>query len=133
METALRLHFMQKEFDWRTGEIDMESVTINGERYNLYKNLQDFVKFTMQHLLETNSFSEKELCNLEDKEYCKETFNLDFPLLSKNRWAYSNDVNHPRYYAENGFFVKGYYLCNHWFDNDEKFADWLRKLSLENK
>ncbi len=117
----------------------MESITINGEKYNLYKNLQDFVKFTMQRLLDSNSLSEKELYNLENKKYCKETFNLDFPLLSKDRRAYANDIKHPRYYAENGFFVKGYYLCNHWFDKDdsddkgcgEKFAEWLRKLSLE--
>ena len=92
----------------------MDSVKINGQTYNLYKNLQDFVKYTMQKLLETNSLSDS---------------NLDFPLLSKDKDAFAKDKQHCRYYAESGFFVKGYYLCNHWFDKDEKFfANWLKGL-----
>lgn len=106
----------------------LEIVTIKGEKYNTHKNLQDFVKFTMQELLEKNALSDSELKNLEDKEYCKRIFNLDYPLLSKDRWAYAKDKKHPRYYAKEGFFVNGYYLCNHWFDNDEYFADWLKSL-----
>ena len=107
----------------------MDSVKINGQTYNLYKNLQDFVKYTMQKLLETNSLSDSELQKLENKEYCKKIFNLDFPLLSKDKDAFAKDKQHCRYYAESGFFVKGYYLCNHWFDKDEKFfANWLKEL-----
>ena len=109
----------------------MDSVIINGQTYNLYKNLQDFVKYTVQKLLETNSLSDIELKNLEDKDYCKEVFNLDFPLLSKDKEAFAKDKKHQRYYAESGFFVNGYYLCNHWFEKNEQFfADWLKSLSL---
>lgn len=108
----------------------MDSVKINGQSYNLHKNLQDFAKYTIQKLLEANSLSDKELQSLENKDFCKETFNLNYPLLSRDRFAYAEDKNHPRYYAESGFFVKGYYLCNHWFDDcEEKFAEWLRGLS----
>ena len=109
----------------------MNLVKINGQTYNLHKNLQNFVKYTIQKLLETNSLSEKELQNLENKDYCKKIFNLNYPLLSKERFAYAEDKKHPRYYAETGFFVKGYYLCNHWFDScEEKFAEWIKGLSL---
>lgn len=110
----------------------MDSVKINGQPYNLYKNLQDFVKYTMQKLLETDSLSEEERQNLENKEYCKRVFNLDYPLLSKDRFAYAKDKNHPRYYAESGFFVKGYYLCNDWYekDNEEQFSKWLKGLTV---
>ena len=107
----------------------MESIIINNQHYNLYKNLQDFVKFTIRQLLENHSLSEQEMKNLEDKDYCKETFNLNFPLLSKDRFAFAEDRNHPRYYAKEAFFVKGYYLCNHWFDQDEEFSNWLKSLS----
>ena len=68
--------------------------------------------------------------NLEDKDYCKETFNLNFPLLSKDRFAFAEDRNHPRYYAKETFFENGYYLCNHWFEQQEEdFANWLKNLS----
>mgnify|MGYP007069954241 CR=1 FL=1 len=108
----------------------MKSVNINGNIYNLHKNLQDFVKYTLQKLLETNSLSEEEIKNLEDKEYCKDTFNLNYPLLSRDRFAYAEDKNHPRYYAKSGFFVQGYYLCNHWFeDNEDFFSKWLMEIS----
>ena len=108
----------------------MESVVIKGQSYNLHKNLQDFVKYTIQKLLETNSLTNEDLQNLQMKEYCKEKFNLNFPLLSKDRFAYAEDKKHPRYYAESGFFVQGYYLCNHWFeDNEEFFSKWLMEIS----
>lgn len=107
----------------------MESVTINSQHYNLYKNLQDFVKFTIRQLIETNSLPEYELKNLEDKDYCKKTFNLNYPMLSKDRFAFAEDKKHPRYYAKEAFFEKEYYLCNHWFNEDKEFANWLKTLS----
>lgn len=106
----------------------MDYVSINGRRYNLHKNLQDFVFFTMKNLLETNSIPEDELECLFDKEYCKEIFDLKFPLLSEDRFAYKSDENHPRYYADT--IGKGYYLCNEWHPkrNEEKFSEWLQSL-----
>ena len=107
----------------------MDSVKINGHIYNLHKNLQDFVKYAVQKLLETDSLTDEDLQNLENKEYCKKVFNLNYPLLSKDKFAYAEDKKHPRYYAKSGFFVKEYYLCNHWFEKDEeKFSEWLKEL-----
>lgn len=83
----------------------MDYVIINNQRFNLKKNLQDFVKYTMQKLLETNSISEDEVNKLQDKDYCKRTFNLKFPLLSKDKFAYSTDKDHLRYYTEDGFYI----------------------------
>mgnify|MGYP003571505636 CR=1 FL=1 len=107
----------------------MNSVIINGQHYNLVPNLQDFVKYTIQRLLETNSLSAFEVRNLQDKNYCKKIFNLNFPLLSKDRMAYSTDKSHPRYYARESFFVNGFFLCIHWFDNKKCFSKWLESLS----
>lgn len=39
------------------GKFNMDYVIINNQRFNLKKNLQDFVKYTMQKLLETNTIS----------------------------------------------------------------------------
>lgn len=104
-------------------------VYVNGKRYNLHKNLQDFVCFTMKNLLETNSIPKNELERLFDIEYCKETFNLKFPLLSKDRFACTSDKNHPRYYADT--IAQRYYLCNDWYParNEEKFSEWLESLA----
>lgn len=109
----------------------MDYVKINCNIFNLeYNKLQDFVKYAIQKLLETESLSEEEIENLENKEYCKEIFNLDYPLLSKEETAYAKDTKHHRYYAKSGFYVKGYYLCNHWFKrNEDKFTEWLKNLS----
>lgn len=109
----------------------MKPIKIDGQFYNLQKNLQDFVKYTMQKLLESNSISEDELQNLQDKDYCKETFNLKYPLLSKSREAYATDKDHPRYYSKDGFYVNGFYLCNDWYEdrNEKFFSDWLKTLA----
>ena len=107
----------------------MTSVKIKNCHFNLEKNLQDFVIYTMHKLLMLNAIPEDELEKLQQKDYCKETFDLDFPLLTKNPTEFNKDKKHPRYYSKETFFVNGFYLCNHWFDQDKKFADWLLKLS----
>ena len=109
----------------------MESVIINKLHFNVEKNLQDFVQFTMRKLLSTNSISDNELEKLQNLEYCKSTFGLKFPLFSKDKDAYAKDEKHLRYYAKETFFEKGFYLCNDWYpDKSEKlFSDWLRMLA----
>ncbi len=109
----------------------MESVTINGERFNIKMNLQDFVQFTMKKLFSLNAISDSELELLQDKDYCKIKFNLNYPLLSKDKEAFASDIKHVRYYAKETFFEEGFYLCNHWFpeQNEEPFAKWLEELA----
>ncbi|MBR3814628.1 MAG: hypothetical protein IKK38_12235 [Spirochaetaceae bacterium] len=110
----------------------MKTVIINGHHFNLEKNLQDFVKFTMQKLLASNSISQEELKNLQDKDYCKSTFNLKYPLLSKDSNAYKKDEQHPRYYAKETFFSNDLYLCNDWYPKNEKpFSKWIRKIAKQ--
>ncbi len=108
----------------------MDYVIINNQRFNLKRNLQDFVKYTMQKLLETNSISEGEVNKLQDKDYCKRTFNLKFPLLSKDKFAYSTDKDHLRYYTEDGFYINGFFLCNDWYEdrNEANFSNWIKSL-----
>lgn len=108
----------------------MDCVTINGLRFNIEKNLQDFVQLTMHKLLSTNSVSENELKKLQDLAYCKSTFGLKFPLLSKDKDSYAKDDKHLRYYAKETFFENGFYLCNDWYPdkNEKPFSDWLKNL-----
>lgn len=108
----------------------MEQITINGQRYNLKKNFQDFVRYTMKKLLETHSLTDDELLHLENKDYCKETFNLNFPLLSKDRNAHASDEKHLRYFSQEVFFEEPFYLCNDLYERSEEFfSKWLKKLA----
>lgn len=69
------------------------------------------------------SFSITVLRNLQDSAYCKNEFNIDFPVLSTEpiRTGGRN-----RYYVKP---VKGYYICNDWREqeNREKLEDWLSR------
>lgn len=110
---------------------EVKKVYIKGKSYSLEKNLQDFVLYTIRRLLENNAISEEELINLQNKNYCKKAFNLDFPLLTKNPNVYQHDTHHSRYYAKETFFIKDFYLCNHWFKQDSLFSEWLISLSVK--
>ncbi|MCR4733508.1 MAG: hypothetical protein K5829_00675 [Treponema sp.] len=110
---------------------EVKKVYIKGKSYSLEKNLQDFVLYTMRRLLENNAISEEELIKIQDKDYCKKLLNLDFPLLTKNPAEYQNDIQHSRYYAKETFFIKDFYLCNHWFKQDDLFSKWLQSLSVK--
>ena len=111
----------------------MDSIIINKLRFNVEKNLQDFVQFTMRKLLSTNSIPDVELENLQNFEYCKSTFGLKFPLLSTEKNAYANDDKHHRYYSKETFFEKGFYLCNDWYPekSERLFSVWLRMLAKQ--
>ena len=107
----------------------MESVKIKSFHFNLEKNLQDFVIFTMKELLKIQAIPKDELENLQNKDYCKKTFDLNYPLLTKDPDQWNEDKNHPRYYSKQRFYVDELYLCNHWFQQDSLFAEWLKKIS----
>ena len=98
----------------------MANLVINNQTFDL----QRFVINSMKLLISV--ISETELANLQDKQYCSNTFGLNFPLLSKDRKEYLKDKNHYRYYAQNTFFEKNLYLCNDWYDkNANKFLAWF--------
>ncbi len=74
--------------------------------------------------------SMQELSDLQDARYCKQKFDLNYPLLSKNRF---DSRGYPRYYKES-ILINGepFYLCNQWFEtpanNDRPYLlRWLRE------
>lgn len=63
------------------------------------------------------------LDKLQDKDYCKEEFDIDYPVLSRERIRTSNRY---RYYAEP---VDGYYICSEWYERfRERLEIWLLNL-----
>ena len=100
----------------------MANLVINGKNYDL----QDFVISTMKLLLRANAISQNELGNLQNINYCQQTFNLNFPLLSSNPSAFDTDGYHSRYYVQSTFFEHNLYLCNHWYDNNaDLYLNWF--------
>lgn len=100
----------------------MAQITINGQQHQL----QNFVIHAMKLLMRANAISADEMTHLQDSDYCRQTFNLHYPLLSSDFAAFRTDESHSRYYAQETFFENNLYLCNHWFDeNSEPFLNWF--------
>ena len=84
----------------------------------------------LRHSLETYAFSDEEISCLQDKNYSKDTFGLQFPLLRKTESASAPKIE--RYYAKpveiNGAF---YFICSEWYDKSRPML--LTWIDLHNK
>jgi hypothetical protein len=72
------------------------------------------------------------MLKIQDKEYCKKTFNLQFPLIRLTSKGYKDNAGHGRYWSREIFGGK-YYVCSQWWKDyhDEYLARlkiWLLKL-----
>lgn len=78
-----------------------------------------------------NKISEKEISNLCDSNYSKETFGIPYPVLVEysdiEENAFINNIR--RYYTSvYKFNDKKYLLCNHWTEgNRKKYNEWLKQ------
>lgn len=72
----------------------------------------------------SDKISSTEVQKLQDADYSKQTFDINYPLLSKGRII----NGHARYYVS-PLLIKGvkYYVCQEWFDrNYQKLETWLK-------
>lgn len=72
----------------------------------------------------SDKISSTEVQKLQDADYSKQTFDINYPLLSKERII----NGHARYYVS-PLLIKGvkYYICQEWFDrNYQKLETWLK-------
>ena len=96
------------------------------------ESVQDYVKKIIRQLLNNNLLSSNEIENLQDKEYCKRTFALQFPLIRNTSEGYKDNTGKPRYYSREIFGGK-YYLCSQWWKDKHptyliKLKEWLMLL-----
>lgn len=102
---------------------------------DLYKNenecIQDYVKRLLYILFSNNLLSEEMIFQLQNKEYCKIVFDINYPLLEQ-------DINKirpagkARYYTTSKLQNK-YYICKEWWkDNfpvyEKKLKAWVDKI-----
>lgn len=100
-------------------------------------SFQTFVKNTLDYMFDHNLLSDNELINLQDKEYCKKTFYLDFPLLETDKSKIKDKSGVNRYWSTYPFKNNEYYACSQWwkekFDIYEPlFEKWILKILKNN-
>lgn len=98
------------------------------------ESVQDYIKKIMRLLLNNNVLSPQEIERLQDKEYCKKTFYLQFPLLRKVSEGHKDTSGRGRYWSTERF-GNNFFVCSQWWKDHhaiylQKFNQWL--LSLRN-
>lgn len=87
------------------------------------------VRTVLREMLENGEVSKEEVEKMQTKQYSKETFDIQYPLLQKVK---STDVESPRRYYAKPLRIYGdkYYMCSEWYEvpanNDRPFLmKWL--------
>ena len=114
-------------------------VNINGVEVPLSKpdnkSFQDYVKLVMHLLLDKHLLSHDQLEKLKDREYSRDTFLLQFPLLRDMADGYQDDLGHGRYWSRE-IFDNQYYVCSQWWrenhpEHMRAIREWLMSLGGE--
>lgn len=127
-ELFLRAYQLVKMFDTdtyvpsNTKSESTEPKTLNGAKGE--QKIGKIVQTLLRDILESGKLSRLEIESMQEKEYSKQVFNINYPLL---RHA---DTGHTRrYYAESKSLSIGgnkYYLCCEWFEKSRPFVmKWL--------
>lgn len=99
-------------------------------QFNEFK-IGALVKNKLTYFFNNKKLSAEEIKNLMDKNYCKETFNLKYPLLINKDESKVDNKGRARYWAV--LFDEKYYACNDWYENQrEKFENWCNTIQNKN-
>ena len=98
------------------------SIKLPAPSHSTYTHMKPglLARTALRNVLSSGTLPKKELTDLQDKDYCKKTFDVGYALISKNR-------DPDRYYAD-PVTINGddYYICNDWYDrNKQLLIDWL--------
>jgi len=113
----------------RIGNFSVPTTKESGE------SVQDYVKKIMRILLNNSLLQPKEIKRLQDKEYCKKTFAIQFPLIKNIAEGYKDASGRGRYWSRE-IFGNTFYVCSQWWKAHHethlvKINQWL--LSLVNQ
>ena len=80
---------------------------------------------TLKDVLESGTVTDDEVKLMMTKDYSKQVFSINYPLLAKKR-------NQDRYYAKPLVINnERYFLCNDWFDSNKPYLlKWLEDKQL---
>ena len=106
------------------------AITINQDcKYKktfVTKNINHFNN-KIKYFLKNNKLTTQYISNLKDKNYCKKTFNLKYPLLINKNESRYDDKGRARYWVT--LFEDEYYVCNDWYENQrQNFENWCSEI-----
>jgi hypothetical protein len=98
------------------------------------KKIGILVRSTLPIILSENMISDLEISKLQDTNYSKLTFDLNYPVLKKYQPKLSLEQNrtvsnYTRYYA-NTFKNNNtdYLICSEWYERSiEQYINWLKR------
>lgn len=74
------------------------------------------VRTVLKKMLELGKASKEEIAKMQTREYSKETFDIQYPLLQKA--ALTQGKSPTRYYAAPlRIYGEQYFLCSEWYEN----------------
>lgn len=108
--------------------------TINSDKRTV-KNMAigQFVQHCFRDAYSKNLISENEILNLQNPEYSKTNFNLNFEVL-RYKTRSTTDFNGRNRYYKRELFCDNYYLCSQWITAQwDLFLSWLYKIGYDYK
>lgn len=91
------------------------------------EKIGEYIKGAMRELFYQEVLSPDVIRDLKDKQFCKDTFNLDYPMIVDDKNKRYDGRGYQRYWKD--VFGGKYYVTNHWFEPQRKrFDAWLKKL-----
>lgn len=109
-----------------------ESKITNSHVSPVKMKIGKFVKTTMLDLISNDLIDESEIRNLQNAEYSKITFDIQYPLLRKKRVT---DPDNILRYWKGAVTINGqeFFMCSEWYEqplnNDRPFfMKWLKKI-----
>jgi hypothetical protein len=84
----------------------------------------------MRKIFEQNLLTKEEILKLQNKEYSKKVFNINYEVLRAKNLDIQDKNGNNRYYTKE-IFCGNYYLTSQWVENNhrEHFNNWLNKIT----
>ena len=91
--------------------------TVNGMLIGKY------VQQSIKRIFEIGRLTNLDISNLQTKDYCKEVFGLNYPMLKGSTESRLDKRNNPRYYVSEK--IPGYWFTNDWYErNWDAYLKW---------
>lgn len=101
--------------------------TVNGMK------IGQFVQYSFRKAYEKNLISESEIINLQNVDYSKKSFDVNFEILKNKNRDIKDEKGRPRYYARE-LFCGNYHLTSQWVEPQwDLLIRWLNKIGYEYK
>jgi hypothetical protein len=118
--------FLKQNKSSISSELNIESLIKSKEK----EKIGEFVRDRIVKMYKEGIITQNEIINLQDPNYSKRTFNLNFEFFRKSTRDKTDKLGYVRYYKNE--VIPGYWMCSQWYANQKKiFITWEN--SIRNK